>query len=408
LRILIVHNFYRGALPSGESAVVEDEARLIEKSGHEVSRLFVNSDVIEKWPLLKRVTLPFRVIWSREGSHLVENAFRNDRPDVIHFHNTFPLLSPSTLWTARKTGSAVVQTLHNFRPICAAATLFRDGATCEDCLGSSPLPGLLHGCYRESRAATVPVAGMIAVHHAVGTWRRAVDLFIVPSQFARSKYIEAGWAADKFAVKYNTATVDLPPRSGPGKGFVCMSRLSPEKGIETVLQAWQEAFPDRRTTLDVIGSGPLEERLQASVVGDKSIRFHGSLDRSAAHRAVAACRGLVVNSRCYEMFPRVIAESYALGVPVVAPRIGALGELVVDGKTGIVVEPGSAAGMAEALRRLEDDPSLSEYLGATARRTFELRYAPNVNIDQLFECYERALAVSRRLGRDATVGGAAR
>ncbi|MGH3076057.1 MAG: glycosyltransferase, partial [Gaiellales bacterium] len=158
MRVLVVHNRYRSAQPSGENAVVEEETALLREAGAVVELLSVESDDIAGWPAAKRLTLPARVVWSRDGARAVRRAIAGFRPDVVHAHNTFPLLSPAALRAAHGTGVRVVQTLHNFRPLCPAATFLRDGRVCEDCLGRVPIPAVVHGCYRSSRAATLPIA----------------------------------------------------------------------------------------------------------------------------------------------------------------------------------------------------------------------------------------------------------
>ena len=205
MRVLVVHNRYRSAQPSGENAVVEEETALLREAGAVVELLSVESDDIAGWPAAKRLTLPARVVWSRDGARTVRRAIAGFRPDVVHAHNTFPLLSPAALRAAHGTGVRVVQTLHNFRPLCPAATFLREGRVCEDCLGRVPIPAVVHGCYRSSRVATLPIAVKNALHSAIGTWSTAVDTYITPSEFARSRYLKAGWPADRIVVKFNTA-----------------------------------------------------------------------------------------------------------------------------------------------------------------------------------------------------------
>jgi glycosyltransferase involved in cell wall biosynthesis len=392
VKVLLVHNRYRSESPSGENAVVDDEARLLAEAGCTVDRLELSSDEIGSWPPGARATLPLRVVWSREGYRLTGAAIRRAQPSIVHFHNTFPLLSPSALWAARRSDTAVVHTLHNFRPLCPAATFFRAGRVCEDCLGRVPLAAVVHGCYRGSRFATLPIAAMDGVHGALGTWRRCVDVFVLPSEFARSKYVKAGWPAARLAVKYNTIPDgQVKPPAGRA-GFACASRFSREKGVDLLLDAWARAFPTGGETLRLAGSGESEEALRSRASGLAGVRFTGPLARADVLTLLAGSLALVVPSRSYEVFPRVIVEAFSLGVPVIGPRLGSLPEVVSDGCTGLLFEPGSAESLARALRRLAEAPELAVELGRNARRDYEDRFSPQRTTSRLLAIYRAAEA----------------
>lgn len=392
MKILVVHNRYRSAQPSGENAVVEDESELLREFGHEVETLEVESDQIAQWPLRKKATLPIRVVWSREGQRLVREAISRIRPDVVHFHNTFPLLSPSALLAARRAGVAVVQTLHNFRPLCPVATFLRDGRVCEECLGRLPLPSVRYGCYRGSRIATVPLAVSDGLHGSLKTWTRSVDKFIVPSAFTGRKYVQAGWPAEKFEVKFNTARVADRQRDGAGDGFVCLSRLSAEKGVDVLLEAWRHAFSTNGERLFIIGSGEREPSLREESKDLEGVVFLGQLERQEALTIVARARAVVVPSRCYENFPRAVVEAFSLGVPVIASRIGALAEIVEDGRSGLSFRTGSPAALADALVTLKRSNRLSERLGTGAFAAYSTKYNPTRTTERLVEIYDRARA----------------
>lgn len=392
MRVLLVHNRYRSSQPSGENAVVEDEARLLSEHGCAVEQLVTESDAIAGWGLRKRATLPLRVVWSREGYRLTVDSIRRFRPDVVHFHNTFPLLSPSALWAARGSGCAVVMTLHNFRPLCPAGTFFRDGHVCEECLGRWPVPAVVHGCYRESRLATGPVAAMNSVHRLLDTWLRCVDRFIVPSQFTKLKYVEAGWPEERFVVKYNTVPDPGISRTEVPAGFVCLSRLGPEKGIEILLKAWAEAFPHGEENVLIIGSGECETALKDFGEDLPGVTFLSQLERAQALTRLSLARALVIPSQCYEVFPRTVVEAYSLGVPVVASRIGSLTELVDDGRTGLLFETGSRTELAHSLQTVARSSELVRVLGSGARRAYERLYHPDSTTAALLAIYDEARA----------------
>jgi glycosyltransferase involved in cell wall biosynthesis len=407
LRVLVVHNRYRSAQPSGENAVVDEETDLLRARGVDVEVLTVESDEIASWPLTRRLMLGARVVWSRDGARRVHDRIASFRPDVVHFHNTFPLLSPAALRTAHGSGVRVVQTLHNFRPLCPAATFLRDGKVCEDCLGRIPIPAVVHGCYRSSRVATIPLAAKDAFHAAIGTWSSAVDTYITPSAFARSRYVKAGWPAEQIVVKYNTAPdPGAPARRGSG-GVVCLSRLAPEKGIDVLLDGWAVAFPEGGARLTVVGSGELDAPLRRRAARIADVEFTGQLARERGLEILAEARALVVPSRWYEVFPRIVAEAYSLGVPVIASRIGSLAEIVHHGETGLLVEPGNPADLGHALRTLVTDTALAERLGTGARFWYERHLNPRTTTDRLLEIYTGdRRASSAGTGSAVAVGGA--
>jgi glycosyltransferase involved in cell wall biosynthesis len=390
VRVLVVHNRYRSEQPSGENAVVDSERALLEAAGCSVELVEVASDDIAAWPAARRATVPFRVVWSRAGARLTSDAVTRFRPDVVHFHNTFPLLSPAALRAAHRAGAAVVQTLHNFRPLCPAATFVRDGKVCESCLGRIPLPAVVHGCYRGSRLASVPPAAASALHGALGTWTRSVELFLAPTEFTRGKYVQAGWPADRIVVKPNTVADPGVHAGGARSGFVFLGRLTPEKGIDVLLRAWRLAFPDGDQVLHVVGAGPEEAAVRAAAADTGGVVVHGPLEPGAASALVRDARALVVPSRWYEVFPRVVVEAYALGTPVVASRIGSLAEIVVDGVTGRHAEAGDAGALAEALSQLASG-RVAERLGHGARAAYECSYHPDVATAQLLRHYDEAL-----------------
>jgi glycosyltransferase involved in cell wall biosynthesis len=406
MRVLVVHNRYRSAQPSGENAVVEEETALLREAGATVELHSVESDEIAGWPAAKRLTLPGRVVWSRAGAASVRRAIAGFGPDVVHFHNTFPLLSPAALRAAHGAGVRVVQTLHNFRPLCPAATFLRDGRVCEDCLGRVPVPAVVHGCYRSSRAATLPIAVKDALHSAIGTWSSSVDTYITPSEFARSRYVKAGWPAERIVVKYNTAPDPGSPTPSYDGGFLCLSRLYPEKGVDVLLDAWERAFPDGGERLRIVGSGELEAELRRRAEPLAGVELTGQLPRERGLEILAEARALVVPSRWYEVFPRIVAEAYALGIPVVASRIGSLTEIVHDGQTGLHFDPEDADGLARALRRLAGDPAEARRLGTEARAEYDRHLTPQATVERLLEIYAPARA-GRPSGIPTPAGGGA-
>ena len=331
MKVLLVHNRYRSAQPSGENAVVEEERSMLDERGVETHLLTVESDAIAGWPPWRKATVPGRVIWSEAGAQGVRDRIDDLRPDVVHFHNTFPLLSPSALWAASASGARVVKTLHNFRPICPSGMLFRDGHVCEECVGRAPLPPCAMPVTEVRERRRYRWRSPMRCTARAGTWQRCVDAYITPSAFARTRYVAAGWPPEQLVVKYNTVRDVALRRDVPGRGFVCLARLGPEKGVAVLLDAWAGAFPDGGEGLTVIGSGELERELRSIAENIPGVVMTGQLGREDALEHVRRARAVVMPSIWYEVFPRTVVEAYALAVPVVASRLGSMTEVVSDG-----------------------------------------------------------------------------
>jgi len=379
VRILVAHSRYRSGAASGENAVVADEARLLQEAGHEVHvfEASVNGafDTLRAGP---------GTIWDPGRAAAVRRLIRRHHPDVVHVHNLFPALSPAVIRAAAAEAVPVVMTLHNFRLMCLPATFLRDGRICEDCVGRVPWPGAVHGCYRGSRAQSSVLATSLALHRRLGTFD-LVHRFLAVSGFVRTKYVEAGFDPSRIVVKPNFVGPG-PRREGPGTYFLYLGRLSTEKGVATLLRAWRPGFG----RLLVVGDGPEAPRLRPLAPG--GVEFRGAVPPEEARRLVAQARAVLVPSIWYEAFPRTIVEAYAAGVPVVASRIGALPEVVEDGVTGLLAEPGDPASWAAAVERLLDD-KLTERLGEGAYRAWATRYTPEENLRWLERIY--AVVASR-------------
>jgi glycosyltransferase involved in cell wall biosynthesis len=387
MRVLIVHNRYRSDSPSGENRVVDQEATLLSSAGHEIVRYERESDEISRLPLLEKVTLPGRILWSSEDRRRVGALIRRSAPEIMHVHNTFPLISPSVLGAAREFGLPVVATLHNYRLMCSNGLLFRDGAPCELCVGRSAWPAVVHRCYRDSRVASMPVALGIEAHTRLKTWTRDVSAFVALSKFARRKFMEAGLPAERILVKPNFA---LPPsqiREGPGGFALFVGRLSAEKGVDLLIDAWSSEL----APLQIVGEGHAGAVLKKRAVRHgPSVQFLGPLSHERTMQIVRNARALVVPSRSYEAFPLVVAEAYAHAVPVIAPAAGAFPEIVRHGKTGLLFVPGDSNSLRARAVELMDPPT-SRRMGEAARQLYEDRYTPKRNLELLVHIYERVI-----------------
>lgn len=379
MRILILHSRYRSGVPSGENRVVEDEVHLLRGGGHDVC-LWDPSPSVRGLGLVRAGV---DAIWSTAAIAEVRCRLRAMRADVVHCHNLFPTLSPAVLRAAAAEGAAVVMTLHNYRLLCLPGDLRRRDGVCEDCLGHLPWRGVLHRCYRNSALGSGALAASLTLHRCVGSFD-AVRLFLAASDFVRRKHIEAGWDPDRIRVKPNFSW-PAPPRQPPGDYFVYVGRLSPEKGIAGLVAAWHR-IPAR---LVVVGDGPQSTEVRA--LAPPHVEFKGLVPAEDVAPVLASARALVVPSRCYEGQPRSVLEAYAVGLPVLAHRLGGLSEVVTDGVSGLLVDPEKKMEWRNAVGRLLDDQE-SKRLGEGAHQCWEDHYSPQRALQRLEAAYREALA----------------
>ncbi|HZF25650.1 MAG TPA: glycosyltransferase family 4 protein [Steroidobacteraceae bacterium] len=381
IRVLLAHCRYRER--GGEDEVVESEAELLRSRGHPVELLLKDNRTIGS---LKDAATA--ALWSHHAARETRALIAAFRPDVLHVHNTFPLLSPSIYWAAHREGVAVVQTLHNFRLFCAQAMFLRDGQVCEDCIGHLPWRGVLRRCYRDSFSQSAVLVGSLGLHRSLGSYRDKVTRYIALNEFCRRKFIAGGLPADKVVVKPNFANVDsCPPQSRAGGLFV--GRLAPEKGVGTLRDALQDGSA---APFEIIGTGPEEGALR----GLPRVRVLGRLAQHEVHARMRHATFLVLPSLWYENFPRVLIEAFACGLPVIASRIGALAELIEPGRTGLLFEPGSALELRQVIAWANANPARMEQMGLNARERYEAGYTPEINHRRLVSIYEDAIREIRQ------------
>jgi glycosyltransferase involved in cell wall biosynthesis len=390
MRIAIFHNRYRER--GGEDSVVDFEAELLRKAGHEV-RLFLvdNGEEIGRSPAgaVGALRAAWNARWNASMARRVE-VFLDAAPvDVAHVHNSFPLLTPSVHTAIGARGIPVVQTLHNYRLLCANGMFLRNDRPCEDCVVRGPWNAVRYGCYRGSRLQTAVWADQARHHRELGTWAKAVDLFTTPSAFARTKLLAAGLPADRVVVKGNPVA-DPGVAPGPGRGAVFVGRLSREKGVGLLIEAWRRLAGQ---PLTIVGSGPEEEALRRAAADLPGVRFLGRVDRERVFGALREAAFSVVPSLWYENFPVAVAESLACGRAVVAASPTALDEFVDHGRNGLRFEQGSVDALADACGELLADPSRSEAMGREARADYEDRLTPEAGLAALIDVYTQVRAL---------------
>jgi len=386
MRILTVHNNYRQ--PGGEEQIFAGESALLESHGHEVFRYTLdNDDISTVNPLL----LAKNTLWNSTVYRDLRSLIRQKQPEIAHFHNTFPLISPSAYYAARDEGVAVIQTLHNYRLLCPNALFFREGRVCEDCLGRVfPIPGVVHGCYRGNRRDSAMVAATTSFHTILGTWTKAVDKFIVISQFAMNKFIQGGLPAEKLALKCNFLHSVPEPGEGKGGYAVYVGRLSIEKGLGVLLEAWRRL--DRQIPLKILGDGPMAGLVTEAAREMPEIEWLGRRPSHEVYEIVGNAAFLVFPSEWYETFGQVAIEAFAKGTPVIASNIGAIPELVQPERNGLLFRPSDPTDLAAKIDWLLAHPQQLAQMRLTARAEFESKYTADNNYQRLIEIYQSVLS----------------
>jgi glycosyltransferase involved in cell wall biosynthesis len=392
MKIVIVHNTYQQ--PGGEDVAVAAESNLLERHGHTVVRYSRSNNEIAMMSGPRRLLTVKDMIHSTKSRSEMLDLLRGQRPDLVHVHNTFMMVSPSVFEACREAGVPVVHTLHNYRLLCAGWSLSREGKVCEECLESGLWRGVWHGCYRDSRLMTAAVALMLQVHRMRGTWNHDVGGYVALTNFARAKFIEGGLPPSRIGVKPNFLESDPGERSAPGPGGFALfaGRLSAEKGAEVLLQAWQKL--KARIPLVVLGDGPLRESLEteAATRNLANVTFAGWRSRDEILAAMKSASLLITPSLWYEGFPMTVVEAFACGTPVVCSRLGGLREIVEDGSTGLHFNPGDAEDLAGKLDWLWTQPSRLAAMGRAAREEYQRNYTAERNYELITEIYERTMA----------------
>lgn len=392
LRVLMVHNHY--LVRGGEDASFAAEVELLRSGGHQVKTYVRDNEEIDQRGTLRTAAGTF---WSRKSRREVAGILAEAEFDVMHVQNFFPLISPSIYGAAREAGVAVVQTMRNYRVLCANGLLMREGRNCERCLGRSVgWSGIRYKCYRESFAGSAAVVGMASWHRARGTWTREVDRFILAAELVRKKFIEGGFPEERMRVKPNVMP-DLPGmKAGPRqRRAIYVGRISHEKGVDPLVDAWVDGALD--IPLVIVGSGPLEAELKERARANPAITFAGRLPVEEACQAIAESELLILPTKCYETFGRTVLEAYAMGTPVISSRGTAPGDLVVEDRTGYLVDPGDAVGLEESVRRFFALPDNERReMGQRGLDHYRSNFGRKKNLELLISIYREAMAEAGR------------
>ena len=389
-KVLLVHNYYK--IPGGEDTVVANEKKLLEENGHEVVLYTRDNREIERFSVIGKMLLPVRAVFNRKTYRDVIRIIREQHIDVVHVHNTLTLISPSVYYAALKCKIPVVQTVHNFRLICPAATLYRDGHICEDCLSKGLRCAVKHNCYRGSKLQTILSVAILKYHRMRGIYKRIS--YICLTEFNKTLLAQhAPVCADRIYVKPNFTFDEgggkIVPFRERDRQFVFVGRLDRLKGIDKILKVWKE-LGDKAPNLIVCGTGPMEEWCRAFVTENelKNVELRGQVDHAAAVELMARSLAVVFPTQWYEGFPMTIAEAYSVGTPVIGPDMGNAGDLIEDGVTGWKYAPSSMQAFKAAMEKAQQQDicmqTYERYLGS---------YSDRSNYTKLSEIYRFAEGV---------------
>ncbi len=388
MKILSIHNRYLHRGGEDESNKLENS--LLRDKGHEVFEHLVDNHDFAGQSL---VGIGLRSIWNPTTYSVTRALIREHHIDLVKVDNFFPQVSPAIFYAANAERVPTVQNLRNFRLLCPGATFFREGKICEDCISKTvPWPSLLHGCYRESRSQTLAPAAMASIHRLAGTWRNRVTAFVALSDFARRKFIEGGLPSDRLYVKPNFVS-DHGVGDGSGAYALFVGRLSPEKGVDTLLSAWQRI--GNRLKLKIVGGGPLEATVRDHAATIPSLDYLGPMPLEETYEIMGRAAALIFPSTCYETFGRTIAEAFAKGTPVIASNIGNITTMVTHRNNGLHYDSGSSESLAEQVEWMLEHPAEWRAMRTAARKTYEELYTPARNYQMMIDIFDRVAAAGQ-------------
>ena len=390
MKILVAHNYYCSAIPSGEATAVDTEVRLLRNNGYQVLEYCKHNDDIESRTVPSLIKVSVQSVWSRQTYRELTRMIADQRPDVAHFHNVFPQISASAYAACRRLGVPVVQTVHNYRMFCLNGLFQRGGVVCELCMGRSSWPGIRYRCYRDSLPASVVAA---AVRDSQRVWFRSaeqIDLFVALTDFAASKLVSGGIARERIVIKPSCLENDpgFVDHTARDNFALFAGRLSAEKGVKTLVRAWSGITT---MPLMVAGDGPQRSELEALAKAlGADIHFLGRRTHAEVLDLTGRAQFQIVPSELYEGFPLTLVEAFSRGTPVIASRIGALEQIVAGNGAGIVFTPGDSDALRTAMLELVNDQPARIAYGMAARRAFVMKYSARAAINILSEIYQRA------------------
>ena len=401
LKILVIHNFHRKGSASGDDQVFKSETQLLREHGHTVIPFTTENDLFDQAGRLGKLKYTLGMLWSFRYYRAVKKLIREEKPDLVHVHTFFPLLSPSVLYAAKRSGVKVVATLHDTRFVCPCATSLRDGKVCNECLDGHYFRMRKYGCFKGSKLQSFYVAFVFTVHKWRKSFFKQIDRYICLNDTQTALLKKAGYAPEKLEKKYNFVpdplkgqTEDLsdpanvPFKDLPERYVVFYGRIGEEKGIRELMKIW-EKLPG--IPLVVMGTGPLDEEFTAFAEGRDNIYFLGYVPRELCLSIVRRGEFVVFPSIWYEGCSMVEIETESLGKTLVATDLGFSAELIREGENGYKVPAGNLDYFADTVLKLWLDPEKAASLGRAARRDYEARFMPETNYEELMNIYQKTL-----------------
>ena len=394
MKIALVHNYYQVA--GGEGVVVSNEKKLLESKDNQVVEFTKSNHEIYNLGVNGKIRLAAKTIYNWEVKREFEAFVKREEPDIVHFHNTFPLISPSVYGVCNKHNIPAIQTLHNYRLLCPSSVLYREGRICEDCLGKKiPLNSVINSCYRGSATQTGVVAAMLGVHNLLGTWRNQIDVFIALTKFAKQKMVQGGFPERKIIVKPNFTDEPAGWSSESGSYALFVGRLSQEKGIVNLINSWK--YLGANIPLRIVGDGPLSGFVKESSKKLKGVEWFGRKSRKDILRLMKNACFLVFPSEWYEGgFPLVVIESFSSGLPVISSKVGGMTSLIKHGQTGLHFSAGSMTDLIRQVKWAIENPKTMKHMRSKVRIEYEMYYSSETSYKSLMGIYKTAIETLNR------------
>ncbi|MBF0120235.1 MAG: glycosyltransferase family 4 protein [Desulfobacterales bacterium] len=381
MKVLLIHNYYKWS--GGEDHVFLSEKALLENHGHEVLIYTKNNNELEK---MNPLILGSKTIWNHDVYRELSEFVKKTKPNVVHFHNTFPIISPSAYYAIKKKNIPIIQTLHNFRLFCLNSNLLYQQNICEQCMGKLfPWKGVLRSCYR-SILPSLTLSAMNITHQILNTWKKKVDIFIALTDFSRQKFIEGGLPDNKILIKPNFFKSELQIKKRIGEYALFVGRLTDEKGINIIISAWENL--KIKIPLKIIGDGPLYSKIKKQ---NKEIEFLGQISRDHVISFMAKAKFLILPSICYENFPMTIPEAYSNSLPIIASNLGVMSSLIINNKTGLHFKAGDSKDLASKVEWAWLNPCEMIRMGENALKEYKTKYSEEINYKMLMNIYHEAI-----------------
>jgi len=388
VKILFIHNRYKQH--GGEDIIVDLETSLLTEKGHDVKKVIFDNTSIDGF--FSKAAAALRSVYNFTSARTVAKAIADFKPDVIHVHNLFFVASPSVLSIAHKHKIPVVFTLNNYRLLCCNSILMRNNEICELCINKKfPISGIRYKCYRNSAIESALVTAITGIHKLLNTWNNTITTYIALNEFSRSKFLNSSLHITDQKIITNQNFVRDP---GEGNGqreefFLFAGRIVKEKGVHILAQAFA-AMPDNK--IIIIGEGPDKDLLERTFTSNSNIIFKGQMPHEQVSNYMKRCQAVICPSIWYEGTPLTVIEAFATGTPVIASRLGAMMESVLNGYNGFLFTAGDPDDLKKKIRVFISETTSNKTLYQNARHTYLEKFQSEVHYNAILKIYETAIA----------------